>query len=47
MVVRHMGNRVRTVKTATDAALDRWRTYQAAQANVRRLAGLLAKENQS
>ena len=47
MVVRHMGNRVRAGKTVTDAALDRWRTYQAAQATIRRLAGLLAKENQS
>lgn len=37
----------RTGKTITDAALDRWRTYQAAQATIRRLAGLLAKENQS
>lgn len=31
--------------TITDAALDRWRTYQRAQATIRHLAGLLAKEN--
>lgn len=31
--------------TLTDAALDRWRTYQRAQATIRCLAGLNEKEN--
>ena len=36
----------RAGKTTTDAALDRWRTYQAAQATIRHLTGLIEKENQ-